>query len=88
MEFSISRLIADIVRGEMIDLDRFRRLPSSQRALVAIAVLLDGREAVTYLEQDAHSGAELGDVSQMLSELTSDVRIPLLGTELREAIHE
>ena len=66
----------------------FWRLPSTQRALVAIAVLLDGREAVTYLEQDAHSGAELGDVSQMLSELSSDVRIPLLGTELREAIHE
>jgi len=72
----------------MLDLDRFRRLPSAQRALVAISVLLDGREAAIYLEQDAHSGAELGGVAQMVAELSSDVRIPWLGTELREAVRD
>lgn len=72
----------------MIQVERFRRLPPTQRALVAIAVLLDGREATTYLEQDAHSGSELGDVATMVSRLESELRIPLLGTELRDALEE
>jgi hypothetical protein len=72
----------------MIQLKRFRVLPPRQRALVAIAVLLDGREASTYLEQDAHSGGELGEVAEMVSGLEASVRIPLLGTELRDAIEE
>lgn len=72
----------------MIQLERFRKLPPTNRALVAIAVLLDGREASTYLEQDAHSGAELGEVAAMVAGLGSDLRIPLLGTELRDAVGE
>lgn len=72
----------------MIQLERLRKLPPTQRALVAIAVLLDGREASTYLEQDAHSGGELGEIAAMVAELGGDLRIPLLGTELRDALEE
>jgi hypothetical protein len=70
----------------IIHLERFRKLPPAQRALVAVAVLLDGREASTYVEQDAHSGPELAEIARMIAELPNDVRVPLLGTELRDAI--
>ncbi len=72
----------------MAGLERFRKLPPAQRAMVAIAVLLDGRESQTFLEQDAHLGEELGEVAQIIAVLPASTRIPLLGTELRQALGE
>ena len=69
-----------------IEIDRFNRLPPAQRALVALAILLDGQEASTYLIQDAHSGYELSEVARMMSNIENSIRMPLLGTELRSAL--
>lgn len=76
------------VESFMAGLERFRKLPPAQRAMVAIAVLLDGRESQTFLEQDAHLGEELGEVAQIMAVLPASTRIPLLGTELRQALGE
>ena len=72
----------------MINLERLRTLHPRQRALVVVALLLDGREAANYLEQDAHYGRDLADIAKMMGEVDPEIRMPLLGTILRESIKE
>ena len=60
-------------------------MSAKNRALVAIATLLDGREAGRYLEFDAVNGAGLKRAAEDLASLTPDLRMPLAGTLLREA---
>ena len=71
-----------------MDVQKLRSLGSQHRALVAIAVLLDGREAVRYLEGDSAHGGALAKAAQDVAELPSDLRIPLLGTTHRAAVRE
>ncbi len=68
--------------------DSFRTLSARQRALVATSVLLDGRDAESYLSNDAASGAMLSKVALELSELPVELRMPLVGVLLRAAIEE
>ena len=70
----------------MVDVKKFRALNAKQKALVAIAVLLDGHEAAIYLENDMQNGELLSRAAGDLSELPPDLRVPLLGTQLRRAI--
>lgn len=67
---------------------RFKGLSAENRALVAMAVLLDGREAITYLGKDALLGNALQRAAEELSALEPELRMPLAGTFLREAIAE
>ena len=71
-----------------MDLHRIRSLPARAKALVALAVLLDGRDSSTYLERDAGNGANLARAANDLAALPTDLRMPLAGTLLRTALEE
>lgn len=72
----------------MADVTSFISLPARQRAIVAIAVLLDGLEAVDYLQNDPEYGAGLVRASSDLVKLAPDLRLPFVGTLLRRALDE
>lgn len=72
----------------MADSQRFRSLRPEQRALVAVAVLLDGREAGMYLENDAVNGEGLKRAALDLAGVAPELRMPLVGTLLRDALEE
>ena len=71
-----------------MDSERFRALSPSDRALVAIAVLLDGREASSYLEIDAKNGLLLKNAASDIASLNPELRMPFTGTHLRAALQE
>ena len=71
-----------------MDAQRFRSLSPRDRALVAIALLLDGREAPVYLENDAVNGVGLKRAAVELSTIEPELRMPFLGTLLRSALKE
>ena len=71
-----------------MDGNKFRALSPHYRALVAIAVLLDGREASTYLELDAQDGELLRSAAQEVSSLEPELRMAYAGTMLRAALQE
>jgi hypothetical protein len=70
----------------MPDLSRFRALSRREQALVATAVLLDGHDAAEYLSSDKERKTALMRAAKDLAELPLDLRVPLLGTVLRESI--
>lgn len=72
----------------MSDISRFRSLGSRERALVAIGVLLDGRDALDYLSYDKERRSALVRAAEDLVELGVELRIPLAGTLLRKALDE
>ena len=71
-----------------MDSQRFRALTPRARALVAIALLLDGREAHAYLENDAISGTGMKRAALDLCDAEIELRIPFVGTMLRAALEE
>ena len=71
-----------------MDARKFRVLSAQQRALVAMAVLLDGREAAVYLKNDAVNGAGLHRAALDLASQSPDLRVPFVGTMLRIALAE
>ena len=71
-----------------MDLSKFHTLSARLRALTAIAVLLDGFEAPTYLENDAEESDKLQQAAIALSSLAPEVRMPLAGSLLRTALEE
>ena len=64
----------------------YENLQPEQKAIVAIAVLLDGQAASDYLRCDTFSNPLLSVVAKELLQIPSEIRIPLLGTLLREVI--
>jgi hypothetical protein len=72
----------------MPDLSRFRALSTVEKALVAIAVLFDGHDAVEYLSSDRERHIALTRAAKDLVELSPELRLPLVGTLLREAAQE
>lgn len=71
-----------------MNLQKFKILTARQRALVAIAVLLDGREAMSYLEASSDGTDELRLVAGDLARIAPELRMPLVGTLLRMALKE
>jgi len=69
-------------------LNRLNSLSAQKKALVALAVLIDGREANAYLKSDSILGDVLSKAAAELSELEPELRMPLAGSILREAIQE
>ena len=69
-----------------MDAQKYRSLAARHRALVAIAVLLDGREASSYLEGDAENGLALSRAALDLATLDPELRMPFVGTLLRTAL--
>lgn len=74
--------------NEQSTTNRFEALSSRNRALVAIAVLLDGREAEIYLEDDGNQASGLSNAAQEISQLPPEIRMPLIGGFLRSALVE
>ena len=72
----------------MADLWRFRTLASRERAIVSLAVLLDGHDAGDYLESDKERSAALSRAAKDLAELAPELRMPLVGSLLRRAVQE
>ncbi len=70
----------------MADLWRFRTLDMRERAIVTVAVLLDGHDAGDYLTSDKERHLALHRAAKDLAELTPELRMPLLGTLLRHAL--
>ena len=66
----------------------FRSLSAAERALVAVAVLIDGNDAATYLEFDDAIGQKLKAAASELSRVELDTRLPFVGTMLRIALEE
>ena len=71
-----------------MDSQRFRVLKARQRAVIAVAVLLDGREAATYLESDSINGKSLARAASEIGSFDPELRMPLVGSLLRAAIKE
>lgn len=69
-----------------MDAHRFRALTHRQRAIAAVAVLLDGREAPAYLENDAVNGEALRAAADDLARMDPDLRMPLVGSLLRAVL--
>lgn len=66
----------------------FKALSSHERALVALAVLLDGREAESYLESDHQRGQILGKAAAELAAHPPELRMPYVATLLRAALEK
>ena len=71
-----------------MDTQKFRALAAHERALVAVAVLLDGREASVYLENDVQYGSALKRAASDLASLDPELRMPYVGTLLRAALQD
>lgn len=72
----------------MKDLSRYRSLAARERALVAVAVLLDGHDAVDYLSSDKERALALCRAAKDLAALPLDLRLPLLGSILRNELDQ
>ncbi len=72
----------------MSDVLSFSNLPPRERALVAIAVLLDGLEAPEYLQSELEHRAQLVRAAADLVKLAPDLRLPFVGTLLRRSLAE
>ena len=70
----------------MEDLD-FNKLTDKERALISIAVLLDGIDAGFYLESDLHSGSIYRKFADEISKEAPDIRLSHSGTLLRRALN-
>ena len=71
-----------------MDAQKFRTLAPRLRALVAVAVLLDGREAGEYLNIDVSNGPGLQKAAADLADIGPETRMPYIGTALRAALRE
>lgn len=69
-------------------MQHFSSLGARYRALLALAVLLDGKEAGGFLETDSELGIVLREAARELAEQPPEVRMPLVGTLLRSALEE
>jgi hypothetical protein len=66
----------------------WRSLSPRERALVAVAVLVDGNDSKIYLECDADKSEELKRAAEELCSLEVDARLAFVGTALRLALEE
>lgn len=71
-----------------MDAQRFRAISPHHRALVAVAVLLDGHEAGIFLKNDAAHGAVLERAASEMAKLDLQLRMAYLGTILRTALRQ
>lgn len=71
-----------------MSLTRLRSLDPIDRALVAVAVLIDGSDASLYLDGDADRSQQLKEAVAELCSLEIDGRLAFVGTVLRLALEE
>lgn len=71
-----------------MSLATFRSLNARDRALVAVAVLVDGNDSRIYLDFDSTKSEELKRAAGELCALEVDARVAFVGTVLRLALEE
>ncbi|MEY4669391.1 MAG: hypothetical protein RL518_2090 [Pseudomonadota bacterium] len=71
-----------------MSLATWRSLSPRDRALVAVAVLIDGADSKMYLECDAEKSELFKRAADELSSLEVDARVAFVGTVLRLALEE
>ena len=64
--------------------DSYNNLPDHYKALIAIAVLIDGIDSEIYLQNDYSFGSELSSLAIEFGGMTPEIRVPLMGTLLRK----
>lgn len=69
-----------------MDISRFRVMSAKNRALVALGLLMDGSNAAYVLSHDLSLGEHYQKVCEELNSLEAELRLPLLGTLLRQAL--
>lgn len=69
-----------------MDLTKFRNLSPHNQALIAISILLDGREGGNFLEIIQPDGDILKKIANQVAVLDPEIRMPLIGSMLRAAI--
>jgi hypothetical protein len=71
-----------------MSLTHLRALDPIDRALVAVAVLIDGSDASLYLDGDVERSQDLKNAVEELCRLEIDGRLAFVGTVLRLALKE
>lgn len=71
-----------------MSLSHWRSLSPKDRALVAVAVLVDGSDSKIYLESDSEKSEQLRLAAEELCQLEIDARVAFVGTVLRLALEE
>ena len=71
-----------------MSLSQWRMLSPKERALVAVAVLIDGSDSKIYLESDSEKAEQLKLAAEELCQLEIDARVAFVGTVLRLALEE
>jgi len=71
-----------------MSLSTWRSLSARDRALVAVAVLVDGNDSQRYLGYDGEKGEQLKRAAEELCSLEVDARVAFVGTALRLALEE
>ncbi len=66
----------------------YHNLSAWDKALVAVAVLVDGREAGTILSFDSENAEQLKEAAEELASIEPELRMPLVGTILRGALNK
>ena len=66
----------------------YKNLSPRERALLAIAVLIDGADATYYLDNDSVNRQALIDSVQDFLRLDNEYRLPVLASVLRRALKE
>lgn len=72
----------------MKDLSPLKKLTQQEQILVCIAVLFDGLDAADVLGTDANNGLALRKIARDLAALAPDVRMPLVGSLLRNLVEK
>jgi len=71
-----------------MSLSSWRSLSARDRALVAVAVLVDGSDSKVFLGFDGDRGEQLKRAAEELCSLEVDARVAFVGTVLRLALEE
>jgi len=66
--------------------EHFKALSEESRVIVALAVLIDGYDAIDILKMDKDKGVELAQAASEIVRLSPDIRMPLIGTYLRDSL--
>lgn len=69
----------------MINLSRLNSLPDQIKSLICVAVLIDGKDSIDFL-QDNPVLTNYLDIVTELSKVSPDVRVPVIGTILRQSL--
>jgi hypothetical protein len=65
-------------------LEKLHKLDKRDKLLIAIAVLADGENATHILALDKERGTNHSELAKDLSEIQEEIRLPLLGSIVRQ----